>query len=330
MTEPQDRQPRRSLVRAVAQTAAVQVVRKAAVATGGAVVSTFGWPAILAVLAVVAVAGALAILAIVAAFSRLSDQRADFAYQCESRLGFAVGSTAAITVVPRLATTVALDPATPPATTWETTPLQPSTTTTSTTTPTTTPTPPPTTTSTTPPSAPTTTNPYASMTIPSTADTNTRACAMAVKQGEVVGSPVHTPGTELGRQAAALANERVGTMATLNDGDTAGPTNDAFSPANLVRYAYYQASGGAVSLPHTVAEQITIGDRVDPEAIAAGDLVFFNFTATEGPTSVMIAVTPTIGVDATIPDQPISLGVLPTGNVVVKRPTLTERPATHD
>ena len=89
-----------------------------------------------------------------------------------------------------------------------------------------------------------------------------------------------------------------------------------------MRYAYYQASKGAITLPSTIAEQISLGDRVDPDAISPGDLVFYNFTPTEGPTAVMIAVTDTLGVDANTVGQPIALAVLPSGNVIVKRPAL--------
>ena len=58
----------------------------------------------------------------------------------------------------------------------------------------------------------------------------------------------------------------------------------------------------------------------DPSAISPGDLVFFNFTPTQGPTAVMIAITPTLGIDATTVNQPIAVGVLPTGNIIIKRP----------
>jgi cell wall-associated NlpC family hydrolase len=79
-------------------------------------------------------------------------------------------------------------------------------------------------------------------------------------------------------------------------------------------------------LPETVADQISVGDRVDADAISPGDLVFFNFTPAGGPTAVMIAISPTLGVDATAVDEPIAVGVLPTGNVVIKRPR-TEGPS---
>ncbi|AQA07066.1 hypothetical protein BVC93_31750 (plasmid) [Mycobacterium sp. MS1601] len=319
MSEPTPDPPRRSALRSLTNAAAVQVIRKAAVSAGTAVVGAVGWPVILSVAAAAALLVLILVITAITALSRMSDQRGDFSYQCESRLGYSVGNTAALAVVPRIATSVPYDQA--PATTWETTELQPATTT-----PPTTP-PPSTTTATTTTTTATTSangtspaNPYATLTAPATADAKTAACADAVRAGDVVGPPLTTPGTEIGQQAAVLANNQVGLLTTEADGSTAGPTNNAFSAANLVRYAYYQATGGEVTLPTDVADQIDEGDRVDPSAISPGDLVFFNFTPTQGPTAVMIAITATLGIDATTLNEPIAVGVLPTGNVIVKRP----------
>jgi cell wall-associated NlpC family hydrolase len=317
MTSPDTEPPRRSALRTLLGAAAVQGTRKVAVSAGSAVVGAVGWPVILAVAAVMVLLALVLLITAIVALSRMSDQQQNFAYQCESRLGYSVGNTAALVVVPRLATSVPYDQA--PVTTWETTALQPATTTVSTTTPaTTTTTPTPTTPTSTNSTSPT--NPYATLTPPPNADANTTACANAVRNGDVIGPPLTTPGDETGRQAAALANSQVGLLATDADGSTAGPTNNAFSAANLVRYAYYQATRGEVTLPKDVADQIDIGDRVDPSAISPGDLVFFNFTPDRGPTAVMIAITPTLGIDATTVNQQIAVGVLPTGNVIIKRP----------
>ena len=316
MTSPDNEPRRQSPLRGLLGAAAVQGTRKVAVSAGSAVVGAVGWPVILAVAAVLILLALVLVITAIVALSRMSDQQQNFAYQCESRLGYSVGNTAALAVVPRLATSVPFDQA--PATAWETTALQPATTTSATTT-TATPTSTPTT-ATTSANSTSPANPYATLTPPPTADANTTACANAVRNGDVVGPPLTTPGDEIGRQAATLANNQVGLLATDADGSTAGPTNEAFSAANLVRYAYYQATGGEVTLPKDVAQQIDTGDRVDPSAISPGDLVFFNFTPTQGPTAVMIAITPTLGIDATTVNQPIAVGVLPTGNIIVKRP----------
>lgn len=145
------------------------------------------------------------------------------------------------------------------------------------------------------------------------------------EKGDVIGAPIRDAGTELGRRAADLAHAQIGVTATTTDGDTAGPTHSSFSAANLVRYSYYQASAGRITMPPDIADQINVGDRVAGDAISPGDLVFYNFTATGGPTAVMIATTATLGVDANALNQPISLAVLPAGNVIIKRPSLTDR-----
>lgn len=315
MTVPSPQPPRRPALKSVLGAVAVQGTRKVAASAGSAVVGALGWPAILAIVAIVAVLALVLLITAIVALSRMSDQRNEFSYQCESRLGYSVGNTASFEVVPRLATSVSLDQA-PPTTTWETTLLQPATTTPPTTTPTST----STTTTTTSTNSTSPTNPYATLSAPPTADAKTTACATAVRTGDMVKAPLKTPGDDTGRRAAALANDQVGHMATASDGSTAGPTNNAFSAANLVRYAYYQATGGEITLPKDVAEQINTGDRVDPTAISPGDLVFFNFTPDHGPTAVMLAITPTLGIDATTLNQPIAAGVLPTGNVIIKRP----------
>jgi cell wall-associated NlpC family hydrolase len=290
-----EQQPKGSLLRAVAGTAVAQGVRKGVVTVSGAIVSAIGWPVILTIIAAIIIVALVLIVGFIVALSRMGDERTNLDYQCQSRLGYSVGNTASLAFIPRLATPVSVDPT--PTTTWETTPLQPATTTPPTTTPTTTSTPPPT----------------------------TAACASALRTGELIGPPLHDAGTTTGQRAATLANEQVGLLSTDADGTLTGPTNNAFSPANLVRYAYYQASGGEVTLPPTIADQITVGDRVDATAIAPGDLVFFDFTPRGGPTAVMMAITPTLGIDAATVNQPIAVAVLPTGNVIVKRPR-TEAP----
>jgi cell wall-associated NlpC family hydrolase len=323
MTEPQQKP---SLFRTLAGAAAAQGAKKAASAAGTAAVGAIGWPAILAIVAILVLVIAVLLVTCIVALKRMSDQRQMLNYQCESRLGYSVGNTASLAIVPRLATSVPVASA-EPETTWETTELQPATTTPPTrTTNTTTASAAPTTTSTT-----TTTsgppNPYATQTVPATANEKTKACATAVQSGDLVAAPLQRPGTTVGRQAAEVAHQQVGLQATAADGTLVGATNNAFSAANLVRYSYYQASRGATTLPETIADQISVGDRVDADAISPGDLVFFNFTPAGGPTAVMIAISPTLGVDATTLDEPIAVGVLPTGNIIVKRPRAEVPPA---
>ncbi|MGV0743880.1 hypothetical protein [Mycolicibacterium sp. XJ870] len=271
-----------------------------------------GWPVILGVVAGVLLIVSIVVIMLSVMTAHIEHEREKFAYQCESKLGHSVGNTASVLIAsPSVSAsrqeTIALQPTTISATTpTSTSPVAT----------TTTPTTPTTTTSATP------SNPYATMSIPPSLDAEAAACASAVKSGPTVGARVTRPGGELGHRAAVTANEQVGLMATDGDGTLDGPTNEAFSSSNLVRYAYFRASGGELVLPSEISEQITVGERVAPDFISPGDLVFYAFTATAGPTSVMVAISPTLGVDASAVGQSIRLAELPTGNVIIRRPTL--------
>lgn len=300
--------------RSLTQTAARAAAAHGARAAGTAVVGALGWPVIALGLFAAAVVVLILLATVIMAMSRMSADQATFIYQCQSRLGAAVGTTASVQVVTHVAapqTSGAL-----PTLSYELRYLQPDTipaaTPAAATTPTPTPTAPPT------PQP----NPYAGLTAPAGADPRTAACVESVKTGEFVAPPARTPGSTLGRQAAELAARHIGLLATPTDGTVAGPTNKAFSAANLVRYVYYQSSRGSVIMPETLAAQIGVGERVDPSAISPGDLVYSAFTPAGGPTAVMIALNATEGVDANTVNRPIAVAPLPTGNVIVKRPAM--------
>ncbi|WP_457181145.1 hypothetical protein [Mycobacteroides abscessus] len=305
-----DKEPSRA--RQVVGMAAVHAIRTA----GAAVINFVGWPAIIGIGAIVLCFLILVVFVLVITASRVSQERQALNYQCESRLGFSVAQTASLLLPPPAPVTgTATEIA--PSPTQSATALQPATASLSvlptTTTPTTS------ATSTSPlPSA----NTYATLSIPPGLNEREQACAEAVKKGPLVGPPITTPSTSLGAEAAAIAYTQVGLKATAADGTLDGPTNDAFSAANLVRYAYFRASQATVLLPPQISEQITVGDRVDPKNVGPGDLVFYNFSATNGPTAVMIATSATQGVDANTVNTAIGTSYLPTGNVIVKRPAL--------
>ena len=273
------------------------------------VMGWFGWPVIITIAAVGGCFAVVAAVAVVAATTQVSDQRDALNYQCQSRLGFSVADTATI-LAPEP------NPTNPASSPMPITALQPATTTN------TIPATAPTQTSTpTASSAPTpTNNPYATMTIPTGLNAHDAACAAAIRKGPLIGPPITTSGTALGAHAAAAAITQIGKDAADTGGDIHGPTNNAFSPAQLTRYAWAAASQETILLPEHLDEQITAGDRVDPAHISAGDLVFYNFTATSGPLSVMIATDASHGV-AAIPATTIGIADLPTGNVIITRPT---------
>lgn len=286
--------------------------RFAATRAAGAVISYVGWPVIgivLAFLAILALIGlAFTMMAFVLASSQ-DDAINAFNYQCEGRLGASAGYAPS--------TVFAANSSAPGGI--ETTHVQAPTTRAAATT-----TAVPATTTTVPADAATalpTSNPYASISIQSSWPASVRACASAIKSGPFQPPPITTgAATSSGRAAATAANLLVGKVKGSRDAGTLdGPTGDAISPGNLTRYAIAKASNREIIMPATIADQIQYGRRVAPDAIDAGDLVFYNFSATGGPTAVMIAISPTIGINAGEPDKPLALAALPTGNVIVKR-----------
>jgi hypothetical protein len=292
-------------------TAGTAAAAHATRATGSTVVSTLGWPLIAGALLSGAAVTMVLVASAVIAISRQSADQAIFIYQCQSRLGGAVGTAASVQLV-----TVSPAPSTAPTTsappTYELRYLQPDIV--ATPTPSAAPTRPDTA-AVTPPRR----NPYASLTAPPGAEARTVACVEAMKTGEFVGPPVRRPGTAVGRLAAELAVRRLATPATPAQTSAARTPVAALSPANLVRSVYLQASQGNVVMPENLADQIGVGERVDPGAISPGDLVFSAFTVDAGPTEVMIAISATDGIGAAR-DGRLAVAPLPTGNIIVKRP----------
>lgn len=60
-------------------------------------------------------------------------------------------------------------------------------------------------------------------------------------------------------------------------GSIPGETRNGFDCSGLTQYAYYQATGGQLTLPHKAEIQATMGTHVPPEIeqMRPGDLVFF-------------------------------------------------------
>ncbi len=311
------------------------VVKKA----GTAVVSAVGWPAILIAAAVMLLIGVVLVVFVVVVIIAGSSTSADtamFAYQCQSRLGASVGYAPSVLAIPNSA-----DPSGGIRI-----PVQPATTTAAATTSS----PAPTTAATTTASSMPSTNPYASLSVDPSAAPEARACAAALRSGALV-APRRTDttasGSAIARAAAALADGSV--IAAPNAGSAAGPANNRISAANLVRYSLTAARTGTSrtatshsaaprttttaparpttsaaspadrELPTSLADLIALGDRVDPTAISPGDLVYYNFTATGGPTGVVIALNATTGISADVPDRPVQVVSMPTGNVIAKR-----------
>lgn len=312
------RHDRQSARHALIGTATRVAVAQGARTAGTAVVATLGWPLVASVLFVAAVSALILAAAAVMSISRMTADAATFVYQCQSRLGASVGSTASVQVITAVAAPETRGAA--PTLSYELRYLQPETLPPAAATPTPSTAPAPTSAHDTAPQR----NPYAALTVPPEADKRTAACAESVKTGEFVSPPIHTRGDESGRQVAELALRQAEPTATPARRTPTAPAATQ-SPADLVKSVYYQASRGKVLMPDTLAEQIGVGQRVDPTAISPGDLVFYRFTPESGPTAVMIAVNATHGIDPATATRPPVVSTLPAGNVIVKRPRMETR-----
>jgi cell wall-associated NlpC family hydrolase len=70
------------------------------------------------------------------------------------------------------------------------------------------------------------------------------------------------PSTQFAAAEIAAAESQIGLPYVWGGGDTAGPTAGGFDCSGLVLYAVYQASGGAVTLPHLSEAQVMMGNPV--------------------------------------------------------------------
>ena len=100
------------------------------------------------------------------------------------------------------------------------------------------------------------------------------------------------PSSDLGAAIVAFAQDELGVPYVWGGGDYNGPTNGlvggsvvGFDCSGLALYAVYQASGGAVQLPHYTGTQVQMGQAVfvgsgagalSPGLLQPGDLIYFD------------------------------------------------------
>lgn len=103
--------------------------------------------------------------------------------------------------------------------------------------------------------------------------------------GPVTTVPGNPPNGSLGAGIVAAAQGQLGTPYVWGGGSYSGPSDGGFDCSGLVLYAVYQASHGAIALPHYTASQVGMGQQVivgtGAQALASGllqpgDLVFFD------------------------------------------------------
>jgi cell wall-associated NlpC family hydrolase len=86
---------------------------------------------------------------------------------------------------------------------------------------------------------------------------------------------VQSTGTAFGSAVVAAAQQWLGTPYLWGGGGYSGPTGNpaGFDCSGLVMYALYQASHGAISLPHSSEIQATMGQAVPIAQIQPGDVI---------------------------------------------------------
>ncbi|TGD83749.1 hypothetical protein ACORG1_22755 [Mycobacterium sp. TJFP1] len=165
------------------------------------------------------------------------------------------------------------------------------------------------------------TNPYASLTdIPSTLPTRIRECVTKLstapyQQPPLTSTLTTSTAATVARYATMLVSDRI----TADDtaGTVDGPQNGRIGQTQAVQYVFHRVG---ITMPATIAEQITIGQRVAPTAISPADLIYSDFTGTQ-PRTVMIAISATLATSVpTTRGQPVTLVTIsPTSSLVVKR-----------
>lgn len=119
----------------------------------------------------------------------------------------------------------------------------------------------------------------------------TRPSATAVLPA-VHHSPIPSDGT-LGGKAVSAASSWLDTPYVWGGGGATGPSDGGFDCSGLTQYAVAQATDGRVMLPRSTYDQIHCGERIAPQDVRPGDLVFpaSSFSA-RGPEHVQLAANP--------------------------------------
>lgn len=112
-------------------------------------------------------------------------------------------------------------------------------------------------------------------------------------------------------RAVAYARSRIGAPYVWG---AAGPK--AFDCSGLVQWAYRQAG---VSLDRTTYQLVNAGIPVSRSQIREGDLILCNWSAPRTPEHVMLAISPTMAIEAPTPGQSVHITSVPSGRIEVRR-----------
>jgi cell wall-associated NlpC family hydrolase len=91
---------------------------------------------------------------------------------------------------------------------------------------------------------------------------------------------------------------------------------NSFDCSGLTQAAYAEAG---VHIPRTTYEQVRAGHAVDRGAIQEGDLIFCNWSAPGTPEHVMMAVSPTMAIEAPTPGPSVKISPIPNGHIEIRR-----------
>jgi cell wall-associated NlpC family hydrolase len=112
-------------------------------------------------------------------------------------------------------------------------------------------------------------------------------------------------------QAVAFAKSKIGKPYVWG---AEGP--NAYDCSGLVMDAYKHAG---ISLPHHTYEQMAVGSPVTRSNIEAGDRIYCNFSGPRQPEHVMLAISPTMAIEAPTPGQRVHITSIPLGRIEVRR-----------
>ena len=112
-------------------------------------------------------------------------------------------------------------------------------------------------------------------------------------------------------QAVAYAKTKLGLPYVWG---AVGP--HAYDCSGLVMDAYAHAG---ISLPHHTYEQMQVGTRVSPNDIREGDRIYSNFSGPGRPEHVLLAISPTMAIEAPTPGQRVHITSILSGQIEVRR-----------
>ena len=113
------------------------------------------------------------------------------------------------------------------------------------------------------------------------------------------------------QQAVAFAKSKIGKPYVWG---AVGP--NAYDCSGLVMDAYKHAG---ISLPHHTYEQMRVGAHVGRSNIEAGDRIYCNFSGPGQPEHTMLAISPTMAIEAPTPGQRVHITSIPLGRIEVRR-----------